>query len=139
MALVPRDSLSTFDSLFDNFFSAHQGDSSEFFAPSVDIEEQDDHFLVTADLPGVKKEDISITLENGVLTLEAKREEQSEEKKKGKVIRRERRSGSYMRSFSVGNNISEADIKAAFKDGVLKLELPKPKEAAPSSRRIEVH
>ena len=142
MKLIPRDSLSTFDNLFDNFFPSLKYadvDDSGFFAPSVDIEEQDDHFLVTADLPGCKKEDISVTLENGVLTLEAKREEEKEEKKKGKVIRRERRSGSFMRSFTVGNDITEADIAANFKNGVLTLTLPKPKESTPSSRRIEVH
>lgn len=138
MQLVPRDSLNT---LIDHLFSGmklNQSETEGFFSPSVDIEESDDSYVLTADLPGVKKEDISVELDNGILTLRAQRNSESEEKKKGQVIRRERRSGSYARSFSVGNSVSEKDIKAVFKDGTLVLNLPKPQPEQPTSRRIDI-
>lgn len=138
MQLVPRDS---FTSLFDGMFPTFKLDLPEFngfFSPSVDIEEQDDSYVITADLPGVKKEDVSVTLEDGILTLSAERSEKTEKKKKGKIIRQERRSGSYSRSFTVGHDLKEADIQASFKDGVLTLKLPRPRQAASGSRRIPI-
>ncbi|WP_372748322.1 Hsp20/alpha crystallin family protein [Litorivivens sp.] len=139
MHLIPRDSL---NNIFDHVFSGlrHDDDAERngFFSPSVDIEERDGKYVLTADLPGVSKEDISVELDDGILTLRAERHEESEEKEKGRVIRRERRSGSYARSFSVGHGVSGKDITASFKNGTLTLSLPKPQPAAPSSHRIQV-
>lgn len=138
MQLVPRDS---FSGLIDSLFNAGNLEIAEFngfFTPSVDIEEHDDGYLLKADLPGVRKEDISVTLENGILTLSAERSEEKEDKSKGKVIRRERRSGSYTRSFSVGDGVSEEDIQASFNDGVLTIKMPKPREAKSGTRRIAI-
>ncbi len=139
MHLIPHDSFSNWiENLFPTF-NVQPSEMAGFFAPQVDIEEHEGGYQLIADLPGVKREDISITLEDGILTLRAERAEETKQKKLGKVIRHERRSGSYARSFSVGADVTEKDIQATFKDGVLKLNLPKPKEVVSSSHRIPVH
>jgi HSP20 family protein len=89
-------------------------------------------------MPGMKKEDIHITLENGVLRLEAETSQEDKEEKDGKVIRQERRYGKYMRSFDLGNNIHEEDINASFEDGVLTLTAPKVAEQVPQQRKIDI-
>ena len=92
----------------------------------TDVHEQDDHYDVDIDLPGFKKDEIKIELENGYLTVNASKGLDQEEKNdKGKLIRQERYSGSMQRSFYVGENVTEEDIKAKFEDGVLKLTVPK--------------
>ena len=106
----------------------------------VDVHETDDSYDIHADLPGVEKDDIEITLLNDVLTVSAKKNTESEKKKKGKVIYRERSSGSISRSFSVSPGTTQADIEANFKDGVLTLSVPKssPKPEEPASQRIPI-
>ena len=98
-------------------------------APHVmktDVKEHDDKFEVDIDLPGFKKDEIKLELQNGYLTVAAAKGVDKEEKdKKGKLIRQERYSGSMQRSFYVGKGVTEEDIKAKFEDGVLKLEIPK--------------
>ena len=95
----------------------------------TDVKEHDDKYEVAIDLPGVKKDEINLDLQNGYLTVAASKGVDKEEKDtKGKLIRQERYSGSMQRSFFVGNNVTEEDIKAKFEDGVLKLDIPK-KEA----------
>jgi HSP20 family protein len=106
--------------------------------PRVDIEEHDNQVIVKADLPGIKKEDIQVSLNDGLLTIDARHKEESEEKKGGRVLRRERRVGSYTRSWTVAKGITENDIHANFKDGVLTLTLPKVSDAAQQPRRIEI-
>ncbi len=101
-------------------------------APHVmktDVKEHDDKFEVAIDLPGFKKDEIQLELQNGYLSIAASKGVDKEEKdKKGKLIRQERYSGAMQRSFYVGKGITEEDIKAKFEDGVLKLDIPK-KEA----------
>ncbi|MBR5177962.1 MAG: Hsp20/alpha crystallin family protein [Lachnospiraceae bacterium] len=98
-------------------------------APHVmktDVKEHDDKFEVDIDLPGFKKDEIQLELQNGYLSIAAAKGVDKEEKdKKGKLIRQERYSGSMQRSFYVGKGVTEEDIKAKFEDGVLKLEIPK--------------
>ncbi|MBR4777735.1 MAG: Hsp20/alpha crystallin family protein, partial [Lachnospiraceae bacterium] len=95
----------------------------------TDVKEHDDKYEVAIDLPGFKKDEINLELQNGYLTVAASKGVDKEEKdKKGKLIRQERYSGSMQRSFFVGKNVTEEDIKAKFEDGVLKLDIPK-KEA----------
>ena len=92
----------------------------------TDVHEKDDQYEVDIDLPGFKKDEISLDLENGYLTVNAAKALDKEEKDdKGKLIRQERYSGSMTRSFYVGENVTEEDIKAKFEDGVLKLNVPK--------------
>jgi HSP20 family protein len=141
MNLIPRDSFLDMDKVFDSFFApsryATAGEKA-FFSPQVDIVEKTDHYEIKADLPGVKKEDLKVNLENGVLSIEASHKEEKSEEKDGKVIRKERRTGCFMRSFSLGENVQDKDIKANFKDGVLTIEAPKFKPEAPKSRQISV-
>ncbi|MBR3486809.1 MAG: Hsp20/alpha crystallin family protein [Clostridia bacterium] len=95
----------------------------------TDVHEHDEGYEVDIDLPGFKKDEITLSLENGVLTVSAaKGLDESEKDKKGKLIRQERYMGSMQRSFYVGKNLTDEDIKAKFEDGVLKLSVPK-KEA----------
>ncbi|MBO4848616.1 MAG: Hsp20/alpha crystallin family protein [Clostridia bacterium] len=95
----------------------------------TDVREHDDRFEVDIDLPGFKKEEISLELENGNLTVTAaKGVDKDTEDKNGKLIRCERYSGTMQRSFYVGKNLTEDEIKARFEDGVLKLSIPKKEE-----------
>ena len=95
----------------------------------TDVHEHDDKYEVDIDLPGFKKDEITLNLEKGYLTVSAAKGLDKDEKdKKGKLIRQERYAGSMQRSFFVGENLTEEDIKAKFEDGVLKLCIPK-KEA----------
>ena len=89
----------------------------------TDVHEHEDHYDVDIDLPGFRKEEITLELNNGYLVISAAKEH--EQKNKGKEIRKERYSGSMQRSFYVGEQIKEEDVKAKFEHGVLSLELPK--------------
>lgn len=91
----------------------------------VDVKDKGDSYELTADLPGLKKEDLSLSYQNGYLTIAANRDESREEKEEdGRYLRRERHAGSVSRSFYI-DNIDEAKIDAEFKDGVLHVTLPK--------------
>ncbi len=92
----------------------------------TDVHEHDDHYEMRIDLPGFKKEQITLTLENGYLTVAAEKGVETENN--GKLIRQERYSGEMARSFYVGEDITEDEIKAKYEHGVLSLEIPK-KEA----------
>ena len=92
----------------------------------TDVTEHDDHYEIAIDLPGFKKEDVTIDLENGYLTVgAAKGVDKDENDKEGKLIRQERYSGAMQRSFYVGENVTEEDIKAKMEHGVLTLTIPK--------------
>lgn len=93
----------------------------------TDIREKKDGYELDIDLPGFKKEDIKVTLDNGYMTISAQKET-PEETKNGRFIRKERFSGACERSFYVGENLTQEDIQGEFKHGVLKLRIPK-KEA----------
>ena len=99
----------------------------------TDIQEHDDGYTLEMDLPGFKKEEIQIELNNGYMTISAAKglDEDEKDKKSGKYIRRERYTGSCQRSFYVGEDVTEEDIKDEFKHGILKLFIPK-KEAKPA-------
>ena len=117
---------------------ARKESEKAFFAPRVDIKDKEDHFEITAELAGVDKNDIHLTLQDGVLTLEAEVREDDKEEKDGKVIRQERRYGKIMRSFNLGSEVHEEDISADFEDGLLKLKAPKRAAPEATSRRIEI-
>ena len=99
----------------------------------TDIKETDDGYELIVDLPGFKKDEIKVSLEDGYLTIEAAKglDEDEHEKKSGKYIRKERYAGSCQRSFYVGDNLTQEDIKGEFKHGILTLNVPK-KEAKPA-------
>lgn len=103
--------------------------------PAVDIEDQADKVVVHADIPGVKPEDISVTLENNVLTLSGERKSESEEKGKD-FTRVERTYGKFFRSFTLPQGADPAKISATSKDGVLEVVVPKSEKTQP--RQIKV-
>jgi len=141
MTLIPRGSFFDVDRFFDDAWGAARKTSSNvgaFFTPRVDIKEHDGHYEITAELPGVKKEDLNITLEEGILTIDAETRQESREESEGKVIRQERRYGKYTRSFNLGGNVHESDISAAFDNGILTIKAPKVPELVPQQRRIEI-
>jgi HSP20 family protein len=105
--------------------------------PAVDITETDQAYLVRAELPGVKKDDLQITINDGVLTINAETRQESEAKENGRLIRQERRYGKFVRSMRLGNDVDENNVSADYRDGVLSLTLPKAEEVKP--RRIDVN
>jgi len=107
------------------------------WAPSVDIIEDEKEWLVKADLPEVKKEDVKVTVENGVLTLTGQRKLEKEEKDK-KYHRIERSYGTFLRSFALPDAADGSKVNAEFKDGVLKVHLPKNENAKPKAVEVKV-
>ncbi len=106
----------------------------------TDLKEHDEGYELTVDLPGFKKEQIELQLQNGYLTISAAKglEEESKDRK-GRLVHQERYTGSMTRSFYIGENIREEDIKARFEDGVLTLDFPKEKPVAlPEKRTIPI-
>ena len=107
------------------------------WAPSVDISETDGEYQIKAEIPDVKKEDVKVTLEDGVLTIQGERKHEKEEKGK-KYHRVERSYGSFARSFTLPDLVDEEKVKAEFKDGVLNLQLPKSEKAKPKAIEVKV-
>lgn len=145
MNLIPRDQLFgngllDLDKVFESFFTPNQGRAVDnlLMTPRVDIRDLQDHYEIAAELPGVDRGDITVRVENGVMTMEASHNEEKSEEKEGKVIRKERRTGRFVRSFTLGSDIQESDIKAAFKDGVLRLQVPKAQPHKPQARQIDI-
>ena len=106
----------------------------------TDLKEHDDGYELSVDLPGFKKDQIELQLQNGYLTITASKGLEEEGKdKKGKIVHQERYSGSMSRSFYVGDHVTEEDVKAKFEDGVLTLDFPKeePKKL-PERKTIQI-
>lgn len=113
-----------FDNLFDDFFTTDsQGTSSVM---KTDIVEKDGNYELSIEMPGVKKEDIQMELKDGYLNVTASHNTNTEDKdKEGRIIRQERVSGSYSRSFYVGDDVRTEDVKASFDNGELIVTVPK--------------
>ncbi|MGH9373747.1 MAG: Hsp20/alpha crystallin family protein [Vicinamibacterales bacterium] len=120
-------------------FSEFYGDTfARGWVPPVDIYETDQHEVVLkAELPDVRREDINLTFENGVLTLEGERKFEQETKREN-FQWMERRYGSFTRSFTLPNTVDAARINASFKDGVLTIRLPQREEARPKQIAVNV-
>lgn len=123
-----------FEDFFNDDFMRPARTNRRYATPTTtvmktDIRETENGFLLDIDLPGYKKEDVQAELKDGYMTINAQKKTETDEKdENGKYIRRERFVGSCSRSFFVGNEITEEDIKAKFEDGILKITVPK-KEA----------
>jgi HSP20 family protein len=125
----------TFDNFTRNFFRSNNTNLPAF---RTDIREVGDKFVLEAELPGFNKEDIKLDVKDGILTITAEHNENKDEKDdKGAYIRRERRYGSFTRSFDI-TGIDENGITAAYNNGVLELSLPKAVPVVPESRRIAI-
>ena len=125
----------TFDKFMRNFFD-HSNTSLPAFR--TDIRDAGDKFILEAELPGFEKEDIKLDLKDGILTISAEHNENNDQKdEKGNYIRRERRYGSFQRSFDI-SGIDENGITAAYNNGVLELTLPKAVPAVPEAKRISI-
>jgi HSP20 family protein len=110
--------------------------SERGWMPAVDIRETDDAYVFHAELPGMKKADINITVENNILTLSGERVFAGDSEKND-FRRIERAYGSFTRSFTLPNKVKAEKVEAAFNDGVLSITVPKMEEAKP--RRVEIH
>jgi len=129
------------DNVFEGFFRPFAQQASEAgsgsLIPAIDLHENDNSYTVRAEIPGVRKEDIDVTVHNGVLTINAETRYEHEDKEGDRVIRQERRYGKYVRSIRLGKDVDENNVKASYKDGILELELPKVEEVKPKKIAIE--
>ena len=132
--LVRPEPFSTdFSRLFNSLWE--QPVSSRAWVPEMDLVETDDHYLLKADLPGMKQEDVAIEFNDGTLVISGERKAEYERREKG-FFRLERSFGKFSRSLTLPDGIDPDKIEAAFHDGVLEVTIPKPEQRKP--RRIEV-
>ena len=123
MMMIPRkrNEFDLFDSMFeDPFFERKENKWMK-----TDIKEKGNNYIIEVDLPGYEKDNIQIEMENGYLKVSAKEENSKNDEEEGKYIHKERFYGECSRSFYVGDNVKEEDVKASFKNGILTLTLPK--------------
>ena len=132
--LVKPEPFSTeFNRLFDTLFQPVN--SSQRWAPAMDLVEADDHFVLKADLPGLGDDDVNIEVQDGTLTISGERKSETEKREKG-WYRVERSFGRFSRSLSLPEGVDADKIEASFDKGVLEVRIPKPEERKP--RRIEI-
>ena len=125
-----------FDAVMRGMFGAPSDGGPNWAPYAVDVREDADHFYVEADLPGYRKEDVDITLENQTLTISAERETQKNEEHKGDYLLNERRYDRFMRSFTLPPTVDEKHVDAKLADGVLQVVLNKREETKP--RKIQI-
>lgn len=134
------------EDLFDPFHDLDMMERAMFGRNSInsegyirtDIREKDNNYILEAELPGFKKEDVNVELEDGYLTISANNNYEHEEKdEKGNFVMRERRSGSFRRMYDT-TGIDTENIKASFENGVLTLTMPKLAEVKPATKRLEI-
>ncbi len=140
MSLFPRTTLHNLDQFFEHPWSMLKDEGGKFtsLAPRVDVNEKNDSYEIHIDLPGVAKEDIHITLRNGTLIVEAETNTENKEEKGGQIIRQERHHGKFVRSFELGTQVHESDIRASHKNGVLTVTTPKHPKETESQKRITI-
>ena len=131
---------SNMDHLIDEFLGMDKGnwpESTLNVVPAINLEETEETFKVTAELPGMSKEDISITLENNVLSISGEKKEENEDKSKN-YHRVERSYGKFHRAFELPGVVNRDKIEADYKDGILNISVPKAEEAKPKQIEIKV-
>ena len=131
------------DNIFEDFFrplnAQSKGPNDSSLVPAIDLHENEDSYSVKAELPGVKKEDIDISVHDGLLTINAESHHQHEDKEGRRVIHQERRSGKYVRAIRLGKDVDDSNVKAKYSDGILELELPKLEEVKPKKIEISIN
>jgi HSP20 family protein len=125
-----------FNTFFDTPAGGGNGPTLRRWLPPMDLVETDDHFVLRADLPGLTEDDVTIELEDNVLTLAGERKAEHEEKKEG-FYRVERSFGQFRRSLTLPEGVNAEAISASFDKGVLEVRIPKPEERKP--RRVAIH
>lgn len=123
----------TFDRIFDDFFSVSPVSQS---VPALDIEEEKDKYILSAELPGMEEKDLDITVTDNVLTISGEKKMETKKEDKNCIVS-ERRYGSFSRSVRLPKNIKSDKMKARFEKGVLFIDMPKDEEAAPKKIKID--
>lgn len=128
-----------FDDMLDDMFTSPFFSNRSDMVMKTDITEKDGYYTLDMELPGCKKEDIHLELNDGYLNVSASHNTSKDEKDdKGNMIRQERYSGTFSRSFYVGENVREEDIKASYDNGELKITFPKAQEKLPEKKTIMI-
>lgn len=127
--------LALFEDMMNRFFN--EPVSARPWYPAVDIAENENEIILSADIPGVKMDDIEVKVENGTLTISGKREFQKQEEKGG-YHRIERSYGSFQRAFTLPDSVDTDKVEADYQDGVLKVVLPKKEVAKPRTVKISL-
>ena len=136
----PRSVANVFDSMFEDILAPmnHRwSETSTAFVPRVDVVENENNISLTFELPGMKKEDIKVTLNDDILTVSGERKFSSEEKD-SRFVTREIRSGSFSRSFTLPDTVNHDGIKADYNDGLLEIKLAKLEEVKPKEIEVKV-
>ncbi|MEI3535304.1 MAG: Hsp20/alpha crystallin family protein [Bacilli bacterium] len=131
--MIKNDNYGILDPLFDELFF---GNKNKHEVMKTDIKDEGDHYLMKIDLPEVKKENIKLSLEDGYLIVSAKFDYNNEDKEKNNYIRRERHYGNCSRSYYLGEDVTEEDIKAKLQDGVLTLNVKKVDPKAKETKKF---
>ncbi len=130
-----------FGDLFEGFFlPVRTSGEGEFksLSPRIDINETDSAFEIKADMPGMKKEDIEVDVQEGVLKISASKEDEHKEEKDGELVRQERYYGHYFRQIPLGTNIDEQQVSASLEDGVLEIKVPKLEQEQAKKVKIDI-
>ncbi len=107
------------------------------WSPAVDVKESDNSFTLTADIPGLTKKEVKVNITDGILSISGERKFE-DEKESGNYHYRERRYGSFSRTFNLPETVNDEDISASFKNGILSIELPKHEVVLPKEREIKI-
>ena len=134
-----RSLISDFDRIFDNMFNIDIPIRSKenSYYPAVDIEETEKEFILSADMPGLKKKEVTIDIHDGIITIKGERMNEDKSSFNGYRMN-ERQFGSFNRSFRLPDNVNEDKIAAKFDNGELLITLPKTKEIIPEGRQIKI-
>lgn len=135
-AEFPFESLRELDGLMRGIFAREGQGTSQYTPYGVDIREDADHIYVEAELPGFRKEEVDVTLENSTLTIAAERKMQNQEEKKGEWLLNERRYTRFLRSFTLPPTVNESSVQAKLNEGVLIITIQKREETKP--RKVKV-
>ncbi|MBW2309598.1 MAG: Hsp20/alpha crystallin family protein [Deltaproteobacteria bacterium] len=143
LQLVPRTSnwlslmpdIDLFDRMFDNWNVPSLWSEESVVVPAFDISETEKEYVISGEIPGIEPKDLEVTLNDGILTVKGEKKQESEEEEEN-YHRVERHYGSFQRSFRLPENIKRDDLDATYKDGILKLTLPKSEES--EVKKIEV-
>jgi HSP20 family protein len=125
------------DKVFKSFFSGFPEEREGYWAPIIDIEEDKDKIIVKVEIPGMRKEDIQVAVHGNILTVSGERKQESELKDRT-YHRIERAYGKFSRTITLPSEVDADEIKASYKDGLLKIDLPKPESIKPRQIDVEI-